>query len=124
MSGGNVEVTSPLVQQMPNTEVGLLTHFRSHSVSFGKSVKDQVLFRRARSTNDGHGKSIASVFSPCSQSGSVMSTNLISDGSENVLELSLRGLSSIKEDLHHSSPPSVLVLTYFLMFESFGDRKS
>ncbi|XP_057454645.1 U-box domain-containing protein 33-like isoform X2 [Lotus japonicus] len=108
LSGGNVGVTSPLVQQMPNTEVGLLTHFRSHSVSFGKSVKDQVLFRRASSTNDGHGKSIASVFSPCSQSGSVMSPNLINDGSENVLELSLRGLSSIKEDLHHSSPPSVL----------------
>ncbi|XP_061341263.1 U-box domain-containing protein 33-like isoform X2 [Gastrolobium bilobum] len=61
--------------------------------------------------SDGLSRWSSSVFSVCSDSASVesaLTTYLISEGSENVLDLSLSGLSLIKEDLHHSSPPSVL----------------
>lgn len=62
-----------------------------------------------------HCSSSPSVFSVCSDSGSgsvetALTPNLISDGSECVMDLNSSGLSSIKEeDLYHSSPPSVLV---------------
>ncbi|KAJ1429592.1 Zinc finger, RING/FYVE/PHD-type [Sesbania bispinosa] len=118
----NVEGKSPLVQQIPNSEVGHSPNLRSQSVSWGRNqwVKlanpAQELFRRARSTNEGHGRSIASVSSsdqgsstttPQSKLGSDESdrvsrwTNspsvfsmcsdsespyLISDGSENALD--------------------------------------
>ncbi|KAJ1403529.1 Serine/threonine-protein kinase, active site [Sesbania bispinosa] len=137
----NVEGKSPLVQQMPNSEVGHSPNLRSQSVSWGQNqwVKlaspAQELFRRARSTNDGNGRSIASVSSsegsstttPQSKLGSdesdrvsrwtnspsvlsmcsdSESPNLISDGSENALDLiSLSGLSIIKEEYSHHSSP-------------------
>ncbi|XP_061341300.1 U-box domain-containing protein 33-like isoform X2 [Gastrolobium bilobum] len=156
---GNVEVMSPLVHQMPNSESQSITSTptspvsqtsrgrRSQSIAVGQNhwvllaSPAQMLLRRVRSINDRYGRRSnaavspeglatpenrlsydesdelsrwsSSVFSVCSDSASVepvMTPNLISEGSENVLDLSLSGLSMIKEDLHHSSssPPSVL----------------
>ncbi|KAK7292684.1 hypothetical protein RJT34_15535 [Clitoria ternatea] len=144
---GNVEAISPLLQQVPNSQVGHSPLFRSQSVAQGQSPWSnltnpaQELFRKVWS-NNGHRRSAASVssseefsipqrkfgregssdesdgvsrilvFSPYSDSGSVepiLTPNLTSDGTGNVLDLN--GLSLIEEDPHHSSPdspPSVL----------------
>ncbi|RDX86290.1 U-box domain-containing protein 33, partial [Mucuna pruriens] len=70
---------------------------------FGREVSSDEL--------DGPSRWSPSVFSMCCNSGliePVLTPNLISDGSENVLDLNLNGLSPISEDLHHSSPPRVL----------------
>ncbi|XP_020217130.1 U-box domain-containing protein 33 isoform X2 [Cajanus cajan] len=124
---GNVEAVSPLVQKKANSEDGHSPHSRSQSVVLNHWIKltnpAQELFRRARTVNNGHGRSYASVSSSegflTPQSPSVVSVcsdsvepgltpNLISGGSENVLDLNLNGLSQTNQNLHHSSPPSVL----------------
>ncbi|KAK7274409.1 hypothetical protein RIF29_15495 [Crotalaria pallida] len=127
LNGGNVEVTPPLVQQMPNPEADRSPHLRSQSIELGQNnfVKlanpAQEFFRRARSSNDGHARRIVSVSSPVQFSTPqnslgrevssdelvepVWSPNSTNDGTESVLELALCDLSL---DLRHSSPPSVL----------------
>ncbi|KAL2335977.1 hypothetical protein Fmac_010423 [Flemingia macrophylla] len=145
--GNVVEAVTPLVQQMENFEVGHSPHSRSQSVVLGQNhcIKltnpSQELFRRARTVNNGHDRSHASVsssegfltpqrnfgrevnsdeldgqsrwspsvFPACSDSVEPgLTPNLISGGNENVLDLNLNGPSLINQDLHHSSPPSVL----------------
>ncbi|KHN26961.1 U-box domain-containing protein 33-like isoform X2 [Glycine soja] len=128
---GNVEVAFPMAQQMANSEVGGSPKLRSQSIVQGQNhgIKltnpAQELFRRVRSVNDGHRRSLASVsdesygqsgrspsvFSMCSHSISVepgLTPNLISDGSENELDLTLNGPFLINKNLHHSASPSVL----------------
>ncbi|TKY63926.1 U-box domain-containing protein 33 [Spatholobus suberectus] len=66
---GNVEVASPLVQQMANSIVGHSPNLRSQSVVLGENhwVKlinpVQELFHRVRTINDGRARSLASVSS-------------------------------------------------------------
>ncbi|XP_045788296.1 U-box domain-containing protein 33-like isoform X1 [Trifolium pratense] len=122
-----VEGTSPLAKQMQNSEVGHSPHLRSKSISHDQ----ELLHHRVRSMSSvsESGRSIASSVSssewfstpqskfdnepsyspsPSSVETAASNTNLISDGSENVLDLKSY-LSSIKEeDLYHASPPSVL----------------
>lgn len=159
MDQGHVEAASPLVQQVPNSEVEHSLHLRSQSFVLGQNHRAnltnhaQELFRIARSANDGHGRSILAVsstddlegfstshnqmgtevssddsdrlsmMSPSGLStssdssavGPALTPNLITEGSENVLDLTLSCL--IKVDLHHSSPPSVLVLNNSCLFQ-------
>lgn len=140
MDIGNVEVAFPMAQQMANSEVGGSPKLRSQSIVQGQNhgIKltnpAQELFRRVRSVNDGHRRSLASVsdesygqsgrspsvFSMCSHSISVepgLTPNLISDGSENELDLTLNGPFLINKNLHHSASPSVLVCIHFPLSE-------
>ncbi|KAE9595512.1 hypothetical protein Lal_00030468 [Lupinus albus] len=137
--GSNVDVTVPSVQEVPNSEAGNLPQLRSQSFELGQDhfVKltnpAQDLFRRVRSSNDGHERSIVSVSSPVRMGGEVSSDesdgmsrrspsisstrshnsslepaltpNLIIEGSENAVKLTLTNLSL---DLQDSSPPRVL----------------
>lgn len=126
---GNVEVVSPLVQQMANSEV-------QHSPNLRSQPTVQELFRRVRTINDQHGRrrSLVSVspsegfLTPQSKFGSEISFGELDEQlrwSPSVLSLCSSsvepGLSPylINEDLHHSSPPSVLVCACFLL--SFCD---
>ncbi|CAL0315073.1 unnamed protein product [Lupinus luteus] len=137
--GGNVDVTSPSVQEVPNSGAGHLPQSRSPSFELGQNhfVKltnpAQELFRRVRSSNGGQERRIVSVSSLVRlggqissdesdelsrQSPSISSTrshncsvepvltpNLIIEGSENAVELTL---SNLPLDHRDSSPPSVL----------------
>lgn len=105
-----VEGTSPLVQQMQNSEVGHSPHLISRSVSHDQELHH----RRVRSISSASesGRSMASsVFSSerFSSFETALTPNLTSDGNESLLDLKMSYLSSIKEEnLCHSSPPSVL----------------
>ncbi|OIW21427.1 hypothetical protein TanjilG_03461 [Lupinus angustifolius] len=117
--GGNVDVTSPSVQEVPNSGAGHLPQLRSQSFELGQNhfVKltnpAQELFRRVRSSNDGHesdglsrrSPSISSTRSHNCSVEPVLTPNLIIEGSENAVELTL---SNFSLDLHDSSPPSIL----------------
>ncbi|CAL0308219.1 unnamed protein product [Lupinus luteus] len=146
LDGGNVDITSPSVHQVPDSEAGSLPLLRSKSTELDKNhfVKltnpAQELICRVRPSNDGLGRSIVSVsssaqfstpqnmsgrevssdesngqpkwstsfFSTCYDNCSVepvLTPDLIIEGSDNLLELTLSDLSP---DLLHSSPPSVL----------------
>ncbi|KAL3026705.1 hypothetical protein AAZX31_03G008200 [Glycine max] len=127
LNRGNVEVEFPLLQQMANSEVGHSPNLSFQSILQGQNhgIKltnpAQELFRRVRSVNDGHMRSLESVSSsegfltpPSKFSKNISSIepgltpNLINDGSENALDLILNDPSLINKDLHHSSSPSVL----------------
>ncbi|MED6121732.1 hypothetical protein PIB30_032967 [Stylosanthes scabra] len=147
-SGEDNLVAPPLVQQVPNSAAERPVLPRSQSVvTLGQNQTSHCreLFRKVKSSNDGHVGSIMpdsspdnsegfstplnrigtdissdesdrlsrtrspSALSVCSDSSAVdptMTPNSISEITENVAELSLSHV--IKEDLHHSSPPSVL----------------
>ncbi|KAF7844531.1 U-box domain-containing protein 33 isoform X1 [Senna tora] len=70
LNRGDVDITSPLWQQTPNPEVGSSLHSRSQSVTPEQNhrVKPtnpaQELFRRVKSVNFGHRRSVATVSSP------------------------------------------------------------
>ncbi|XP_027349803.1 U-box domain-containing protein 33 isoform X3 [Abrus precatorius] len=139
LNEGNVEVASPLVQQVPRSQS--ITLGQNHGTNLSSPAQD--LFRRVRSANDGHRAIISAASSPedsegfstprdrmgtevssdesdrlsrmspsglstCSDSAveSALTTSLITERSESVIDLTLSHL--IKEDLRHSSPPSVL----------------
>ncbi|XP_014497846.1 U-box domain-containing protein 33 isoform X2 [Vigna radiata var. radiata] len=141
LNEGNVEVASPLVQQVPNS----VRTFRSQSVTLGQGRRGNLTndARRLRSASDGHVATFPAVSSPeetvgfstprdrmgtevssdeserlsmMSPSGLSISSEsavdlaltpgLITEGSENALELTMSQL--VIEDLHHSSPPSTL----------------
>lgn len=149
MNEGNVEVASPLVQQVPNS----VRTFRSQSVTLGQGRRGNLTndARRLRSASDGHVATFPAVSSPeetvgfstprdrmgtevssdeserlsmMSPSGLSISSEsavdlaltpgLITEGSENALELTMSQL--VIEDLHHSSPPSTLVYTNVIFF--------
>lgn len=123
-----VEGTSPLVQQMQKSEVGHSPHLRSRSSSHDQELHHHRV--RSISFASESGRSMASsvssserfstqqskldrdtIWSPSTSSiETALTPNLISDGSESLLDLKMSYLSSIKEEnLCHSSPPSVLV---------------
>lgn len=115
-----VEGTTTLMEQMQNSQVGNSSHLRSRSVSHDQDQVSHHHRLRSISSSLGSGRSMVSscVSSPetswCPSPLSVEKSLIPSDGSESVLDLKMSSLSSIKEeDLHHSSPPSVLV-TIFL----------
>ncbi|CAK8560813.1 unnamed protein product [Lathyrus sativus] len=103
-----------LMEQIQNSEVGNSSHLRSRSVSHDQDQLSQHHRVRSISSSVGSGRSMVScVSSPetswCPSPLSVETSLIPSDGSESVLDLKMSSLSSIKEeDLHHSSPPSVL----------------
>lgn len=104
------------MEQMQNYEVGNSSHLRSRSVSHDQDQLSKHHRVRSISSSVGSGRSMASscASSPetswCPSPLSVETSLLPNDGSESVLDLKMSCLSSIKEeDLHHSSPPSVLV---------------
>lgn len=149
-----IDVTSPLVQQVPNSVRSL----RSQSITLGQNHRtdstnsSQELFRRVRSANDGQSVSIVAISSspddtegfstPHNRRGTEVSSdesdglsrmspscsstcsdgavesettpNSITESSENALASTLSHL--MKEDLHHASPPSVLVHMFFFSF--------
>ncbi|KAI5421792.1 U-box domain-containing protein 33 isoform X2 [Lathyrus oleraceus] len=110
-----VEGTTTLMEQMQNSEVGNSSHLRSRSVSHDQDQVSHHHRLRSISSSLGSGRSMVSswVSSPetswCPSPLSVETSLIPSNGSESVLDLKMSSLSSIKEeDLHHSSPPSVL----------------
>ncbi|KAK7349510.1 hypothetical protein VNO77_06937 [Canavalia gladiata] len=101
-----------LFRKVRSTNDGRRRSLASVSSSEGFLTPQSKLGREASfDESDGHSRGSPSVFSVCSDSGSVeplLTPNLIADGRENVLDLNMCSLSMIKEDLHHPSPPSVL----------------
>ncbi|KAG4925576.1 hypothetical protein JHK87_051116 [Glycine soja] len=101
---GNADVTSPLVQQVPNSVRSL----RSQSVTLGQDRRANLtnpaleLFRRARSANDGHGASFMTVSSPEDTEGfstphDRMGTEVSSDESDRLSRMSPSGLSTCSD---------------------------
>jgi len=156
---GNVEVVSPSVQQIANSEVEHSPNIGSPStVNRWRKLTNpgQESFPRVRTISDGHRRSIGSVsslegyltpqrkfgkeascdelggpsrrspsvfsmcFESCSDDPELMIPNLISNGSENVLDFSLNDFSLNNKDFHHSPSPSVLVctLSFFRIYMS------
>ncbi|KAG4377930.1 hypothetical protein GLYMA_18G233500v4 [Glycine max] len=101
---GNADVTSPLVQQVPNSVRSL----RSQSVTLGQDRRANLtnpaleLFRRVRSANDGHGASFMTVSSPEDTEGfstphDRMGTEVSSDESDRLSRMSPSGLSTCSD---------------------------
>lgn len=105
-----VEATSPLVQQMQNSEVGHSPHLISRSISHDQELHHHRV--RSISSASESGRSMASSVSSSERFSSfetALTPNLTSDGNESLLDLKMSYLSSIKEEnLCHSSPPGVL----------------
>ncbi|XP_057435649.1 U-box domain-containing protein 33-like isoform X2 [Lotus japonicus] len=133
----NAEAASLLVQQVPNLVRSLRSQSLGQNLQASSHNAAQELYRRARSTNDiavsspddtegfstprnrvgtevssdeseRPSRRSPSGFSTCSDGAieAALTPNLINEISENVIDLTLSHL--IKEDLRHSSPPSVL----------------
>ncbi|KAG5092629.1 hypothetical protein JHK82_051407 [Glycine max] len=101
---GNADVTSPLVQQVPNSVRSL----RSQSVTLGQDRRANLTnpalesFRRVRSANDGHGASFMTVSSPEDTEGfstphDRMGTEVSSDESDRLSRMSPSGLSTCSD---------------------------
>ncbi|KOM37110.1 hypothetical protein LR48_Vigan03g049100 [Vigna angularis] len=96
LNEGNVEVASPLVQQVPNS----VRTFRSQSVTLGQGRRGNLTndARRVRSASDGHLASFPAVSSPEETVGfstprDRMGTEVSSDESERLSMMSPSGLS-------------------------------
>lgn len=117
MENFRVEATSPLVQQMQNSEVGHSPHLISRSISHDQELHHHRV--RSISSASESGRSMASSVSSSERFSSfetALTPNLTSDGNESLLDLKMSYLSSIKEEnLCHSSPPGVLVHILFLI---------
>lgn len=142
MDQRNAEAASLLVQQVPNSVRSLRSQSLGQNLQASSHNAAQELYRRARSTNDiavsspddtegfstprnrvgtevssdeseRPSRRSPSGFSTCSDGAveAALTPNLINEISENVIDLTLSHL--IKEDLRHSSPPSVLVHILF-----------
>jgi len=104
LNEGNVEVASPLVQQVPNS----VRTFRSQSVTLGQERRANLtnpaleLLRRVRSASDGHGARFPAVSSPEETEGfstprDRMGTEVSSDESDRLSRMSPSGLSTCSD---------------------------
>lgn len=100
----NVEVASPLLQQVPNS----VRPSRSQSITLGQNhstnsiSSSQELFRRVRSANDGMTASITTNFSPVDTEGfstpcNRRGTEVSSDESDRLSRMSPSGLSTFSD---------------------------
>jgi len=115
LNEGNVEVASPLVQQVPNS----VRTFRSQSVTLGQDRRANLtnhaleFLRRVRSVSDGHGASFPAVSSPEETEGfstprDRMGTEVSSDESDRLSRMSPSGLSTCSDSAVELATPRLI----------------
>ncbi|KAK7374288.1 hypothetical protein VNO80_07716 [Phaseolus coccineus] len=115
MNEGNVEVASPLVQQVPNS----VRTLRSQSVILGQDRRANLtnhaleFLRRVRSVSDGHGASSPAVSSPEETEGfstpcDRMGTEVSSDESDRLSRMSPSGLSTCSDSAVELATPRLI----------------
>ncbi|XP_068485036.1 U-box domain-containing protein 33 isoform X3 [Phaseolus vulgaris] len=115
LNEGNVEVASPLVQQVPNS----VRTFRSQSVTLGQDRRANLtnhaleFLRRVRSVSDGHGASFPAVSSPEETEGfstprDRMGTEVSSDESDRLSRMSPSGLSMCSDSAVELATPRLI----------------